>query len=84
MCAQNSQRQADALPVQQIASLFKCSQYKNSGSVKKVSQDKGPEESKVQLIETETETVVLEKQYLENVAGVEASQSTSNFTRVNP
>ena len=40
MGAQSSQRQADSIPVSQIASLFKCSQYKNAGFLKRFYDNK--------------------------------------------
>lgn len=37
--AHNSQKQADSIPVSQIASLFKCSQYKNPGTVRRYTDE---------------------------------------------
>lgn len=81
MGAQSSQRQADALPVSQIASLFKCSQYKNPGVLKRIQQDTEKMNQEQKLIND----VLVDEKYMDTVqADVEASLNQSNFSRVSP
>jgi hypothetical protein len=47
--AQNSQKQADSIPASQIAALFKCSQYKNPGTVRRYTDEEQKQEEPVDL-----------------------------------
>lgn len=69
------------MPVSQIASLFKCSQYKQSGSLKRVFD--GAKKSETVKIDL-GQQVNVDSKYMDQVQEVDQAGNQSNFTRVSP